>query len=476
MKNYIYSVTSLLLLLTASCDSKLDVTPQDVISAEVALRNLDDLEAALFGAYATLRNDGLYQESTLWLPDLLADNLRIGNSNGGALRREANWQYTSGSDIGTWGAAYNLIFDANTVINNADAFEDGQKKNRIVGQALALRALGHFDLLRYYAQDYNRNATTPGVPIITFFDIGKPFRNTVSEVYDQIFEDLLTARAMLGNADEDPQENGPFYFNGRAVNALLARVSLYAEQWQDAVDYATLVIGDSSLSDPTEYAAMWSEDAEAEVLFAVAFATTDEGRIGGALLDNTNPAAPRSTFTLTYDLANLYDAENDIRYGAFVLINPANPPGANDQNDDVYLPLKYPGRGGERGLNNAKVLRVSEMFLIRAEAYANITGQESLGMADLNTLRASRITGYMDENLSGQALKDAIQVERRKELVAEGHRWFDLKRINAGVQRGPDCRGLTISCTLEAGNFRFVFPIPQSELDANENMEQNPGY
>lgn len=221
---------------------------------------------------------------------------------------------------------------------------------------------------------------------------------------------------------------------------------------------------------------MWSEDADAEVLFAVAFATTGDGRVGSPLLDNTNPTAPRSTFTLTYDLANLYDPVNDIRYNSFVLINPLNPPGANDQNDDVYLPLKYPGRGGERGLNNAKVLRVSEMYLIRAEAYANSSGQDALGSNNLNTLRTSRITSYVNENLSGQALKDAIQIERRKELVAEGHRWFDLKRINKGIQRGPDCRGLTISCTLEAGNFRFVFPIPQSEILANSNMVQNPGY
>ena len=475
MKTYKHIILALSFLFILSCDDKLDVELHDVIVAEDALTDLDDLEAALFGAYASLRSSGLYRESTLWLPDLLADNLRIGNSNGGSLRREANWQYTSGTDIDTWDSTYNLIFDANTVINNSDNFEDGDKKNRIVGQALALRALGHFDLLRYYAEDYNRNSTNLGVAVVTFFEIAKPARNTVSEVYDQIFDDLLTAKTMLDNADQDPQTTGPFYFNSRAVNALLARVSLYAEQWQDAVNYATEVINSSSLANPTDYAAMWIEDTDGEVLFGVPFTSTSEGRIGSALLDNTNPAAPRSTFTLTYDLANLYDPINDIRYDAFVLINPLNPPGASNQNDDVYLPFKYPGRDGERGLNNAKILRVSEMYLIRAEAYANI-GQDALGSSDLNTLRRSRITGYIDENLSGQVLKDDIQVERRKELVAEGHRWFDLKRTNTGIQRGSDCRDLTISCTLEAGNFRFVFPIPQSELDANNKMVQNPRY
>lgn len=476
MKTYKHIIFAISFLFIVSCDDRLDVKLHDVIVAEEALTSLDGLNAALTGTYANLRSSGLYRESTLWLPDLLADNLRIGNSNGGSNRTEANWQYTSGNSIGTWSAAYNLIFDANIVINNADLFEDGTKKNRILGQALALRALAHFDLLRYYGQEYNRNATSLGVPIILTFEIGTPARNTVVEVYDQIFTDLLTARTMLSNVDIDPQTNGPFYFNLRAVNALLARISLYAEEWQDAVDYATEVINNSMLANPTDYAAMWSEDADGEVLFAVAFANADEGRVASSLLDNTNPSAPRSTFTLTYDLANLYDATNDIRYNSFVLINPLNPPGANAQNDDVYLPFKYPGRGGERGLNNAKVLRVSEMYLIRAEAYTNIPGQDALGSKDLNALRTSRITGYVDENLSGQTLKDAIQVERRKELVAEGHRWFDIRRTNSSIQRGPDCRGLTISCTLEAGNFRFVFPIQQSELDANSNMVQNPGY
>lgn len=475
MKLYKNTIFSLSFLFMMSCDNQLDIIPEDVLDPEIGITNLDDLDAILSGAYATLRSDGLYQESMTYVPDLLADNLRIGNSNGGALRTEANWQYTSGDDIDTWEEAYTLIFRANTVINEGDAFEDGSKKNRIVGQALALRALGHFDLLRYYGVDYNRNSSALGVPIVKVFEINKPSRNTVSEVYDQIFEDLLAARTALTDVDQDVQANGPYFFDLRAVNALLARVSLYAEEWQDAVDYATSVINTSSLSNPSDYALMWSDDTNAEVLFSVVFATSSEGRLASSLLDNTDPAAPRSTFTLTSDLANLYDKTNDIRYTSFVLLNPLNPDNSSG-NDDVFLPFKYPGRGGERGLNNAKVLRVSEMYLIRAEAYTNLSGQNAAALADLNTLRASRITGYVNESISGEALADAIQIERRKELAVEGHRWFDIRRTGKNIERGDDCRGLTINCTLNAGDFRFAFPIPQDEILANSNMKQNPGY
>ncbi len=479
MKFYIKTILAsfVLVFTTASCVEQLDVELENQIDADKAITKVDDLQGALLGAYSTLTSNGLYRESMLWVPDLLADNLRIGNSNGGSLRTEANWQYTPSSNIGTWNAAYSLIYRSNIVITNAERFADSNKKNRFVGQALALRALAHFDLLRYYAVDYDRNSTNLGVPIVLSNELNNPSRNTVKEVYDQIFADLTDAKSMLQNVDKDPQATGPYYFNETAVNALLARVSLYAKEWEDAVTYATLAIDNSAdLSTGSEYAKMWSDDVKAEVIFAVAFATKNDGRVGSDLLDNTDPTTPKSIFTLSYDMANLYDATNDIRYDAFVLINPTNLPGANPSNDDVYLPYKYPGRGGERGLNNAKVLRVSEMYLIRAEAYANIPGNDNLGMADLNKLRSKRITSYTNENLAGASLKNAIQVERRKELVAEGHRWFDIRRTNSDITRGPDCRGLTINCTLNAGNFRFAYPIPQDEIFANNNIEQNPNY
>lgn len=468
MKRYNYISLSFLLLLSFSCDSKLEIVPQDVLDTEVAIVSLDDVEFILTGAYASLQSTGLYGESMVYLGDLMADNLRIGDSNGGALRTEANWLYSSGTSIDTWEDAYTLIFRANSVVLNANRFEESTQKNRLVGQALALRALGHFDLLQFYAPEYSRASTALGVPVVTSFEISTPERNTVTEVYDQIFEDLLAARTMLGNVDVVVQSTGPYFMDQRAVNALLARVSLYAEQWQDAVDYASNVIGTESLATTANYTSMWADDADGEVLFSVRFATPDEGRLGSRLFDVTTN---RSTITFSADLAELYDPINDVRFSSFVLVNPDSNPG-----DDLYLPVKYPGRGGERGLNNAKVLRVSEMYLIRAEAYTNLTGQDAAALADLNELRASRITGYANEILTGVALADAIQLERRKELAAEGHRWFDLRRIGEGVERGVDCRGLTVNCSLGADDFRFTFPIPQDEILANINMKQNDGY
>ena len=467
MKILRYIILNLSLIVIISCDNQLEITPQDVLDADIALTSLDDLEATLIGAYTVLRRDGLYSESMFYLPDLMADNLRLGDSNGGQSDVQANWQYSASDDIDVWEDAYTLIFRANTVINNAGDFEDSPQKNRIVGQALALRALAHFDLLRFYAPDYNRNSERPGVPAVLAFEINKPFRNSVKEVYDQIFLDLTTARTMLGNVDKAIQVDGPHFFDQRAVTALLARVSLYAEEWQDAVNFATEVISVSSLSDPAEYELMWSEDADAEVLLSVAFTTPDEGRIGNPLYDIVTR---KSLFTLTQDFTDIYDQVNDIRYSAFVLENTDPNPG-----DDLFFPFKYAGRGGERGLANAKILRVSEIYLIRAEANLNLNN-DTEALADLNALRAKRITGYTDVDLSGAALATAIQLERRKELAIEGHRWFDLRRTGGDVVRGADCRGLTVNCTLTAGDHRFAYPIPLDEILANSNMTQNDGY
>jgi starch-binding outer membrane protein, SusD/RagB family len=112
------------------------------------------------------------------------------------------------------------------------------------------------------------------------------------------------------------------------------------------------------------------------------------------------------------------------------------------------------------------------MYLIRAEAYAR-KGDDVNALADLNTLRAARISGYTNVVLAGQALKDAIELERRKELICEGHRFFDLKRTTRTINRA-NCSSF---CTLGPTDREWTWPIPQPEIDANANiLPQNPGY
>jgi hypothetical protein len=166
-------------------------------------------------------------------------------------------------------------------------------------------------------------------------------------------------------------------------------------------------------------------------------------------------------------LVSTYDAVNDIRYSSYFKVIASR-----------LVLSKYLAKASQiskpDGVVNFKAFRTGEMYLIRAEAYARKGGaNEALGLADLNTLRAARISGYVPVVLAGAALTDAIQQERRKELICEGHRWFDLKRTNRTINRN-DCGSF---CTLLPANRAWTWPIPQPEIDANSNiLPQNPGY
>jgi hypothetical protein len=162
-----------------------------------------------------------------------------------------------------------------------------------------------------------------------------------------------------------------------------------------------------------------------------------------------------------------YDQVNDIRFTSYF-----------DIISGRRVLSKYLAKASQLqnpdGVVNFKAFRTGEMYLIRAEAYARKGGaNEALGLADLNTLRSARIGGYVPVVLVGTALRDAIQLERRKELICEGHRFFDLKRTTRTVNRA-NC---TSFCTLAPSNRSWTWPIPQPEIDANPNiLPQNPGY
>jgi starch-binding outer membrane protein, SusD/RagB family len=173
----------------------------------------------------------------------------------------------------------------------------------------------------------------------------------------------------------------------------------------------------------------------------------------------------------TQDLLNLYNKNQDVRYSSYFTNIAGREAGEN-------IVTKYTDVSSSNpGLSDIVLLRAGEILLSRAEAYANL-GLEDKAIADLNTLRSNRIENYVAVNgLSGQDLKNAIITERRMELAYEGHRYFDIKRLNLTLSRGADCSAAPLSnCTIPAGNFRFTFPIPQDELFANKNIVQNEGY
>lgn len=466
-------VALVMIAMLGSCKKVLDIEPEYELDGSQRFNNLDDYEFALVGVYRLFQSTSYYgstdgrSNAFVGLPDMLTDNVNETAESLGNERVFSRWAYSEDEDQieRTWLAAYRIISQANLVLKGIDNFsgEDAGRVNRIKGQALAIRALVHFDVLRYWVDDYDRNSGDPGIPYITTYDYEqKPARGTVKQSYDAIEADLKTARVLLSNTDRDVNEGDTrAYMDVHGANAVLARMYLYSNQMDSAIKYSTLVINEFPLADWDEFQDIWKDASNAEVVWALVF---DAGQ-GEPASNIYFPSTDRSSYRPNQTLVASYDPVNDTRFESYFQVI------SGRRVLSKYL-AKEAQTSNPDGTTNFKALRVAEMYLIRAEAYAR-SGNDAAGVADLNELRSARIIGYIPVALAGQALLDAIAFERRKELIAEGHRWFDLKRTTRTVNRA-NC---TSFCTLDANSRSWTWPIPQPEIDANPNiLPQNPGY
>lgn len=458
-----------------ACDDILDVEPEFEKDVSNTFQTLDDYEFALTGAYSRFQQSGYYSTavngtgSYSQLPDMMSDNVTQTGEDLANFISLTDWVYTADNTYieETWRHAYSVINQANIVLRDLDRFaaEEPERVNRIKGQALAIRGFVHFDILRYWGVDFDRNSTALGIPYKTSADFEEqPGRLTVKETYDRIFADLEQAEALLGDVDRPINTTtNKSRIDQLAVKAMLARINLYAKQYQDAEDFATQVIDEVPLASRAEFPGIWTDATQAEVIWAINFNSGE-----GSPSQNTYFASGnRNSYAPAADLLAQYDPNVDIRYNAYFA-----PIG---RRSSIVL-SKFLGRGTARdNVVNFKVFRVAEMYLIRAEARA-LTGNTAGAVEDLNTLRAARIQNYTPVTLAGQQLLDAIALERQKELIGEGHRWFDLKRTTRTIIR-EDCQ-VASACEIGPDAREWVWPIPQSELIANANIrgQQSPGY
>ena len=456
----------------ASCKKIIEAEPTHQLDGSTRFETIEDFDFALTGAYALFRSGNYYgggSNAFVNLPDMLSDNLNETSESLGNYQTLSTWRYAEDeSNIGaTWQAAYRIISQANLLLRDIDNFSatEGGAVNRIKSQALAIRALAHFDLLRYWVEDYDRNSTKPGIPYITVFDYEqKPPRGTVKETYDHIEADLEMARALINNGlDKAINATGKAYIDIQGVNAIMARVFLYSNQLDSAIKYSTFVINAIPLASRTNFPNIWTDASTSEVVWSVSF-NAGEGRIGDPVYFVPNN---RSSYRPNPTLVGMYDPVNDVRYVSYFQVR-----------SNRLVVSKYLAKAAQvsrpDGITNFKAFRTGEMYLIRAEAYARKGGaNEVTALADLNTLRATRIAGFVAGVETGTALINAIALERRKELICEGHRWFDLKRTTKTISRS-NC---TVFCTLDAANRAWTWPLPIAEINANPSiLPQNTGY
>ncbi|WP_340106244.1 RagB/SusD family nutrient uptake outer membrane protein [Rhodohalobacter sp. 8-1] len=451
-----------IIALFTSCDDELATSPYDSIDADAAYQTVSDLDAGALGAYATISGQNIYAINAL-----MTDQLRRADSNTGQGMQIFNHNIIAGDGTieGAWANAYIVIDRINRVLEAIETIEpqnadETSLVERITGEMLALRAYQHFDLYRIYV-DYDADGSGLAVPYMTESVIGSPARDTKADFFSALEADLSQANNLLSSFG--------FYSNLRmnlhAVEGLQARVALYREDWSSAIDHASNVIDAVSLTSRTDYPNLWDDSLQGEVIFKLR-------RTDGTINLTERSGNDDIFFFASNELSSLYDETDDIRFSTFFQRNAP---------DEVQV-FKYNKRTDQKNVADIKMMRVSEMYLLRAEAYAQPGPTQDLGAAesDMDALRAERLASPIPVTYSSsQDAIDDIYVERRLELAYEGHRFFDLRRANLPITRlEEDIDGATNTETefLAADDYKMVYPIPQSEMFANDNMVQNEGY
>lgn len=437
------------------CEKDLEVgLPNSQLTGSSVFQNVATARAALAKIYADVRDNppltGTSDGLNL-LMGLYADELNYYGEGGSSIEAfyKHTVQSTSSLVEGFWSGGYQAIYQCNSVLEGlATAPLTDEEKAPLEGEALFLRAYLHFYLLNIYGD----------IPFINTTDYlvnARVKRQPQEEVYTAIIADLEQAKELLPVTDESGQY---IYATKVAANSLLARIYLYQQQWQKSMEAATAVLENSPHTFTEDLTQVFVSNGPGIIwqLPPIAGLTTSEAFT--FIFESTPPplAALQPEFIASFE-------PNDGRLSQWIGV-------VTDGTQNWYYPFKYKTRtAGDGPEEFSVVMRLAEVFLIRAEARAHL-GDIGGAQSDLNKIR--RRAGLEDSTASTEAeLITAILEERRHELFTEqGHRWFDLKRTGHAAEvlqpLKPNWR-----------NTDLLFPLPQQELRLNPNLQpQNPGY
>lgn len=465
--------------LFTSCSDFLTEEPKQEQSNELTFATFDGVNKAAAAMYGMFQSDAWYDGEFTLMSELRCGNAKNPTSvpGSGRYRTDTQWIYSDRSTSPLWSYAYYTIARANNVINNLDdkvgVDATQQQVNNVKAEALFIRALCYFDLVITYCQPYNYNATEDdkmGVPLVLVTENGKPARDSKENVYNQIVADLLQAESIMaddyvrsGVTDKAATPTKP------AIQALLSRVYLYMNKWQEAADYATKVINNKKyeLAPADAYAAMFSAataPAGGEIIFEVYGSDKNEywdnsGWAHLPYITTTDDQGSHGDVCATKDLYDLY-SEGDVRKSMF------------KQHGNDYFPTKYSGKpkDSDPKYTNIPILRLSEMYLNRAEAIIN--GASVQGVTAESDLR--KIATVRGASQTAAATKQGVFDERRRELAFEGHITADYARCNKSMTRKDfdDSKNKDVAFP----SYMWALPIPNRERTANPNVAQNPGY
>jgi len=472
IKSLFYVVVAAGLFGLTACDSTIDRDPEQSIPSEDAFETAQNVQAALNGAYSGLQDGDVYGGSHVMFGDVGAGGETIlwdGSFDEFTNANTFTVQADNGIILGLWEAHYDVINRVNAIIENTSTDIEGldqEDVDDIVGQAKYIRADMYFNLVRWFGEPFEAGQTNnqPAVPLrtspaLSFEDTDPEPRATVAEIYTQIRNDLEDAIDVL-EVNTDPRRVGL-----HAANAKLAIVSLYQGRYQEAADLAKTVENSQPYSLSGSPIDPYVNEQSGEIVFAV----------GASAIDNSGVNAHPGAFYLPSETGGRGEAfpaaslvaeaeQGDIRTGV-----------GEVDGDSLFYSLADDLRTNkwtntDLG-DDTIVLRVAEMFLVRAEALARM-GNEGEARAYVNAIRNRAGLPDVDPSLSGQALIDEIIRQRRFEFAFEGKYRLTLDRLERTI-RTPQ------GAEIEADNPQRLFPIPEDVIETNNEIgqeDQNPGF
>lgn len=401
MKQTRLFILTIFTLLAVGCDDYLEIEPEGKVIPET----LEEFRAVLTKGYSVFPQ----QKSivTYRTDELILD--------------ENSFDFPVYKDIYTWRDSnldaqtkrypyiqvYNAIFYANHVIEEGTKrIEESQEKSQLVGEAYALRAYAHFDLVNLYGKPYNAataNADS-GVPLALEIDLEQVFTPvSVQAVYDQVLTDIEKAKSLLNVTRYEAGLN--YRFTKTAILALQARVYSYMNNSEAALDAvnSALTLNDAVVN-LNDTAALPNLYTSVESIMA---------------LEDVFDSGLKNSSTISPELLAVYDTTNDLRFGLYFT-----------EDDGSYKAAK----GGEQEFKCS--FRVSELVLLKAEAEAKLGSLNAAKSTLLGFMQNRYQSSYMPNleaainNLAATDFMSELYTERRRELALEGHRWFDLRRTS----------------------------------------------
>lgn len=490
--------------LSSCVNDWLDVAPSDGTDADAALTSSSDLAAARTGMYKALKGNSslvdYYGQQFFVYGDVHAGDdyqyNNLGGSNRASFYYDMNYQTaseftssTSSSNV-AWKSPYIVIGRANRIIAAAeggalsDAAEAKATIDQYAAEAKVLRALAHFDLVRIYGKPYTEDqGASLGVPLVTevLESNAKPARSTVAEVYTQVVKDLTEAISSNALATETE----PGYVSVWGAKAILSRVYLNMGDYANALSVAEDIIKNSgaALWTRDQYLKAWdaSTPNESEFLFRLNVAgSTDSNDLNG--IGNLQQREGYKEMVATKKFVDMLTSDpEDVRNEMFLPATAAKEVATYGTNK-VYL-NKLRGQGGNlRNVTIVPIIRLSEVYLTAAEcAFRN--NDKTKAVEYLNDLVKNRTTTEASLATVDNITLERILIERRKELIGEGQRYFDALRNNETITRytSEADKGWHKTLSKDAQSFdrdyfKAIAAIPQAEINANPNIKQNTGY